>query len=92
MTETQLQREIILDSLRSFPHKGVEFILRVLPPPQIGWWIEVNETNLQEFSDSKREGVLLALVELRDRLESLGISVGIIRAAAPGVHVPGDGV
>lgn len=82
---TLLHRTMILRVLEEFPYKGVEFNLRVTAPPTVGWWVEVNENNLQMFSDYEREGILIYLNTVITQLrEQFGVPVGIVRSGMPG--------
>lgn len=83
MSEQQIQRQVILSELRSMPFSGVEVNLRALPPPMLGWWIEVNENNLQDFSDQRREDILMYILGITNKLKDMGIKIGIIRAPFP---------
>lgn len=78
--DTAVQRQIILKEINNFPFSGVNFNLRALPPPHKGWLIELNEDNLQSFSDSRREDVLIETLLMSKRLENLGIPNGLIRS------------
>lgn len=80
MTDTAVQRQIILKEINSFPIGGVQMNLRALPPPHRGWVIELLESNLQEFSDSRRESIILEVVGMNKRLNDLGVPVGLVRS------------
>lgn len=76
----QFERQVILATLQSIVDDGLRYSLRALPPPGGGWLVHIKESELQEMSDHKREGLLIRLTKAINHMNTTNeIPVGVLR-------------